>query len=201
MAESLPGPYEIEYNLIGWTAPAREHVLRFSCIALGSPAPGSLPTAIDIQKMGGGTAKLNVVANQAWEFLRQLYGNSCSCNGYTLWKYITGTLAKDFIAAGAVTNTAGTGGAGTGIASHQNTLTFRSAAGSVLKIVLIEGMGAGDTRTILVPNAAGVPQQKLAAYILSADNFALARDDSYPVAAMRDSRGQNEKIWRKINRS
>jgi hypothetical protein len=29
----------------------------------------------------------------------------------------------------------------------------------------------------------------------------LGRDDSYPVAAMRDSRGQNEKIWRKIYRA
>jgi hypothetical protein len=201
MAESLPGPYEIEFNLVGWLSPTREHVFRVSCLALGSPAAGSLPTAIDIQKMGGSTAKLNIVANQFWEFLRQLHGTGISCNGYQLWRYVTGTLAKDFVSAGTVTNPLGTGGAGTGVAAHQNTLTFRSANGGVLKLVILEGTGAGDTRTTLIPNVAGTPQAKLAAYILSADNVAIARDDSYPVAALRDSRGQNERIWRLLYRS
>jgi len=199
MAENLPGPYEIEFDLQGWLSPARSHVLRFSCAAVGSPAPGSLPTAIDIQKMGGATAKLNVVANQIWAFVRTLYAPAISAVGYTLWKYVPGTLAKDFISAGALTTPAGTA-AGAATVAHQTTLTFRSANGGVLKVVFLETSLTGDTRITLIPNPVGSLIPLFASYVMSADNVILARDDAYPVAALRDSRGQNERIWREVFR-
>jgi len=198
MALNLPGPYEIEYTLTGFINPARDHVIRGSVAALASPPAGTLPTAIDIQKMGGSTAKLNVVANQYWEFLRLIYPSSIICSGYTLWKYVTGTLAKDFVSAGAVTNPAGSGGAI--VVSQQCTLTYRSANGGIMKQVFLEASLSGDARVTLVPLSSGTPVQKIAAYTMSADNVFLARDDGYPVAALRDSRGQNERIWREINR-
>lgn len=199
MAENMPGPYEIEYELQGWASPARSHVLRFSVAAVGSPAPGSLPTTIDIQKTGGATAKLNVVANQIWGFLRPLYHSSISAVGYQLWRYIPGTLAKDFISTGALTTPAGSSASAATVA-HQTTLTFRSANGGIMKIVLLETSLGGDTRITLVPNPAGTLVPLLASYVLSADNVILARDDAYPVAALRDSRGQNERIWREVYR-
>ena len=199
MPSNLPGPYEIEFVLSGWTAPIREHVMRFSVVAIGSPVAGTLPTAIDIQKMGGGTAKLDVVANQIWSFFRIVYNTTINVVGYTLWRYVPGTLAKDYIAAGTVTTPAGTSATGA-IAAQQVTLTYRSANGGVLKQVMLEPSLAGDARVVLVPNAAGTGIQRIAAYTLSADNVIIARDDSYPVAAMRSSPGQNEKIWRKIYR-
>lgn len=200
MAGNYPGPYEIEFTLTGWNSPSREHVVRFSVAVLSNPPAGTLPTAIDVQKMGGGTAKLNVVADQIWSFLRLNYHSGITVTGYTLWKYVTGTLAKDFIAAGTVSTPTGTSGVAPTVAG-QVTLTFRSAGGHVLKVVLIESSNTGDSRITLLPNPAGNSVQRLAGYIMSADNVALARDDTYPVAAMRDSRGQNEKIWRKIWRS
>lgn len=199
MAENFPGPYEIEYDLSGWTSPARTHVVRHSVAAVGSPAAGTLPTAVDIQKQGGATAKLNVVANQLWEFYRLFFPTAITCTGYTLWKYIPGTLAKDFISAGAVTNAAGSAG-GSINPAHQTTITFRSANGGVMKIVLLETVQTGDTRLTLVPNAAGTPSQKLAAYVMSADNIILARDDAFIVATLRESKGQNERVWREIFR-
>lgn len=199
MANNYPGPYEIEFQLAGWTSPIREHVLRFSVVALGAPAPGTLPSAIDIQKMSGATAKLDVVANQIWSFYRISYHTSINVVGYTLWKYVTGTLAKDFVSAGTVTTPAGTSAVAP-IAAGQTTLTFRTANGGILKSVLIESSNAGDTRIVLTPNVAGSAPQRIASYIMSGDNVALGRDDSYPVAALRDARGQNEKIWRKIFR-
>lgn len=199
MAENLPGPYEIEFDLQGWTSPARSHVLRFSVAAVGSPAAGSLPTAIDIQKMGGGTAKLNVVANQIWGFVRTLYHTSISAVGYTLWRYVPGTLAKDFISAGALTTPAGLS-ASVATVAHQTTLTFRSANGGVMKVVFLETSLGGDTRTTLIPNSGGTLIPLFASYVMSADNVILARDDAYPVAALRDSRGQNERIWREVFR-
>lgn len=195
---NFPGPYEIEYTLTGWGSPAREHLMRFSTAVLGSPAPGSLPTAIDVQKMGGSTAKLNIVVNQLWEFIRLFYPNTISCSGYQLWKYVAGTLGKDFIAAGTVTNPAGSGAAT--VAAAQLTQTYRSANGGILKIVILESNQSGNARQALVANAAGNPSQRLASYIMSADNIVLARDDAYPVNPLRDSRGENERIWREINR-
>lgn len=196
---NYPGPYEIEYELSGWTAPARTHVMRFSCAVLANPPAGTLATAIDVQKTGGATAKLNVVANQLWEFIRNFYPAAVTCPSYTLWKYVTGTLAKNFISTGALTNTGGVAG-GTISPTAQLVQTYRSANGGILKVVVLESLLTGDTRVTLVPNAAGNASQKLAAYILSADNIVLARDDSYPITALRDSRGQNERIWREIYR-
>lgn len=200
MPNNLPGPYEIEFQLSGWTSPSREHVLRFSVAVVGTPPAGELPSNIDIQKMGGATAKLDVVANQIWSFYRQVYHTSITVVGYTLWKYVSGTLAKDFVAAGTVTTPAGTS-ATAPIVAQQVTLTYRSANGGILKNVLIEPSLSGDARVTLVPNSAGSGIQRIAAYVLSADNVLLARDDSYPVAALRSSPGQNERVWRKIFRS
>lgn len=198
MAENLPGPYELEYTLTGFVNPNRDHLFRVNCIAIGDPAPGSLPTAITMQKQGGGTASLSVVANQLWEFIRLLYGVSISCSGFQLWKYVAGTLAKDFVSAGTPTNVACTGAGGTALG--QLTQTYRSANGGIMKVVLLETNQTGDTRTTLIPNGAGTPSQRLAAYITSADNIALARDDAFIVAALRDSRGQNEAIWKLVHR-
>ncbi|HEY9664895.1 MAG TPA: hypothetical protein V6C65_41170 [Allocoleopsis sp.] len=199
MAVNLPGPYEVEYQLDGWTAPIRSHLFRVNCAAIGSPVAGSLPNTIDMQKRGGGTAKLDVVANQLWEFLRLFWNNGIVCSGYTLWKYVPGTYAKDFVAAGAVTNQAASGSAG--VVAAQLTQTYRSANGGIMKIVLLETNQAGDTRVALVPNTVGTPSARLAAYLLSADSFVMARDDAFPVSPLRDARGQNESVWRKVYRS
>lgn len=195
---NYPGPYEIEYTITGFTAPVREHKIRINTIAIGTPAPGTLPTAITLQKAGGGTATLAAVADQAWSFLRQFWPAAIVCAGYQFWKYVPSTYAKDFIATGAVTNPTGTGG---GVnPKHQITMTFRSANGGILKTVLLETAMTGDTQTALVPNGAGTAPQKWAAYLLSADGPAIAADDAYPILALRDSRGENERLFRKIFR-
>lgn len=196
---NLPGPYEIEFTVEGYTAPVRSHKIRLSVVATGSPAAGTLPALVNIQKAGGATATLQVVADQAWSFLRQFFNTGLNCSGFTLWKYVTGTLGKDFISAGAVTNPAGTN-AGATTVSHQVTLSFRSANGGVVKTILLETSLTSNQQIALVPNGAGNPAQKWAAYIISVDSPLLARDDAYPVAALRDSRGENERIWRKVNR-
>jgi len=195
---NLPGPYEVEFTITGFTSPVREHKIRLSCAVLGNPAPGTLPTAITVQKAGGATASLDVVVNQAWSFLRQFWPNVINCSGYQLWKYVTGTYGKNFIAAGAVTTPIGTGATST--VAHQTTLTFRSANGGIMKSVFLETTNTGSTQVALVPNGAGNINQKWAAYVLSVDNFWLAADDAYPVVALRQSLGENERIWRKVFR-
>lgn len=195
---NFPGPYEIEFTLDGYTSPVRSHKIRLNVAAVGTPPAGSLPSAITIQKAGGGTGTLESVANQAWSFLRQFYASSILATGYNFWRYVTGTHAKNFIATGTLTTPQGTGAGIT--VKHQTTLTFRSANGGILKTVLLETALTGDTQLALVPNAAGTAPQRWAAYLLSADNPVLAADDAYPILALRDSRGENERLFRKIFR-
>lgn len=195
---NVSGPYQIEYQLDGWTSPTRSHVMRFNCIAVGTPAVGTPPASVTIQKMGGGTANLQVVADQLWSFIRLSFPVAIVCSGFTLWRFPDTTEARDFITAGSVTTPAGA--TGSIQVAQQTTLTYRSANGSIMKQVFLESNSSGDTRTALIPNAAGSSFQRMAAYTMSADNVCLADDDGFPVTALRISQGQNEKIWRKVFR-
>jgi hypothetical protein len=192
------GPYQVEFELTGWQSPSRDHVIRHNVIALGNPAAGSLATAINFQKKGGGTGTMSVLVNQLWEFYRLFWNNSISCSGVTLWKVVEGTNGKDFISTMNVTNPLCSGGAGQ--VAAQLTQTFRGGNGGIMKIVLLESNQSGTTRVSLVPNPAGNSSQRLAAFVLSVDGFMIAGDDSFPVAALRDSRGENEKLFRQVYR-
>lgn len=198
MANSKIGQYSLEFNLAGFTSPVRSHFLRMWIAVSGTPAIGSLPTAVNVQKLGGTTANLQVVADQAWSFFRQAWPSSINCSGFTLWKYVTEN-SKQFISAGTLTTPAGTGAQI--VVAWEAILTFRHANGGVGKLVLLESSLGGDTQVALVPNAAGNVAQKIAAYIMSADSPMLALDNAFPVAPLRDSRGQNEATWRKIYRT
>jgi hypothetical protein len=76
----------------------------------------------------------------------------------------------------------------------QTTLTFRSGSGGIAKLVFIEANLSGNQRAALVPNAAGTSPQRIAAYALSSDSPFQALDNAFLVAALRDSRGENEAI-------
>lgn len=197
---NFPGPYELEFVInMGGVTPARVHALRINVAVVGTPVSGALLSSVTLQTAGGGTKTAQAAADQFWSFIRLKYAATVTCTEVRLWKYIPNTFAKDFISAGAVANNAGASGGV--VNAQQETLSFRTANGSVLKIVILEGNLAGDTITTLTPVAAGNQAQRIAFYIMSADNVALGRDDGYPVAAMRQALGQNERIWRKIFRT
>lgn len=198
MANSRVGQYQLEYRLEGFTNPTRSHALRMWVSAQGNPPAGTLPTAIDVLKLGGATAKLDVVAAQAWSYLRLSYGTSISAVTYNLWKFVTEN-SRDFIAAGTLATPLGTGAAP--VIAGQTTLTFRHALGGIGKIVLLESGNTGSTRNALIPNGAGSPTQRLAAYLMSADSPMIALDNSFPVSPLRDARGENEAIFRLVYRS
>jgi hypothetical protein len=149
-------------------------------------------------KKGGTTGTLQVVADQAWSFFRLMYTTGISATSFSLWRWATNT-ARDFITAGVVGTPLGTGGS-INVAS-QKTLTFRHALGGIGKIVFLEANLGGSARIALVPNAAGTSPQRIAAYLLSADSPMIALDNSFAVASLRDSSGENEAIFKLVNRS
>ena len=198
MANSKIGQYQLEYGLTGFTVPTRNHVIRMWISPSGTPAVGTPPASVTIQKLGGSTANLQVVADQAWSYLRLQWPSVINSSGFSLWKYVTENV-RDFITGGSLATPAGSGGGVT--PAGQCTLTFRHALGGIGKIVLLESANAGDTQVASLANAAGTSAQRLTAYLMSADSPMIALDNSFPVTPLRDSRGQNEAVWRKIFRA
>lgn len=197
--ESLPGPYELEYFIRVPSTPNREHVFRQNVGVSGAPALGTPMSSISLLKKGGGTVAADVALNLLWSFVRNLYPTTATCFGVTLWRYQTGTLSKDFVTAATVTSPAGLSGVFQ--EAQQATLSFRSGNGGIQKMVFLECNLVGNTRTTLLANGAGSATEKLAAYVMSADNVTLSRDDAFAIAPLRLSLGQNEAIFRKIYRS
>lgn len=191
MSNSRIGQFLLEYDLAGFGSPVNSHKLRCNIMVQGSPTGGTVPTAVEVLKKGGSTANLQVVADQAWSYFRLAYATAITATGFTLWQWISNT-SKDFISAGNLTTPAGVG-AGT-VVNWQATLTFRGGNGGLGKLVMIESNLSGNQRAALVPNAAGNPAQRIAAYGLSADSPFQTLSNSFFVAALRDSRGENEAI-------
>lgn len=193
MAVNFPGPYEIEYSILVGTL---THVIRVNCIATPAPTVGDAFSAINVMTRTGTPAVLQTAVDGLWDVIRQAYNNAVSCTAVTLWRYpVSGSLAKTYVSAGSVTNPAGSSGSAT-TQAHQFTPSFRTANGGILKMVLLETVFTSNVKQVLVPNVAGSPDQRLAAYILSGSNWALGRDDSWPIAALYGSFGQNEATWR-----
>lgn len=199
MANSKIGQYQIEYRLEGFTAPVRSHVVRLWVAPVGTPVVGAPPTSIDIGKRGGASANLQIVADQAWSYIRLNYPAAISATAFSLWHFVTAN-ARNFISGGTLATPAGSGAGSVQVAA-ETMLTFRHGNGGIGKIVLLESNVSGDSRSALVANAAGTGLQRLAAYIMSADGIMTALDNSFPVSPLRDSRGQNEAIWRMVYRA
>lgn len=197
MANSRIGQYALEYQLSGFTTPTRSHVVRLWIAPVGSPAIGTPAASITVQKLGGATASLQAVADQAWSYLRLSWSTAIAASGFSLWKYVTEN-SREYISGGTLATPLGTGATVT--AAHQVTLTFRHAGGGIGKIVLLETGNAGDQQTALTANAAGTVNQRIAAYVMSADSPMVALDNTFPITPLRQSFGQNEALWRKLYR-
>ena len=130
--------------------------------------------------------------------MRRFYQANLVTENFTLWHYIT-EFQREFVTAGiAITGVLGHGNMET---AQQQTLTFRHANGGVSKIVILEGNISGDTSSLLIPDAVGDDAQRLAFYVLSADSPVLALDNSFAITTLRNSLGENEKVWRKVWRN
>jgi hypothetical protein len=172
------------------------HHLRINCSASGTPAAGTPMASVLLNNVGGTTQTAAISLNGFWNFIKPLFHTGVSCEDVTLWKYVTGTTIKNFIAADVPTTPAGTSATAYSPA-QQFTMTFRTAAGGIAKNVLLETSTGGNAVANLTANAAGNNQQKVAAYWLSTAGWMIGRDDTFPVSPLRYANTQNESIYRK----
>lgn len=195
MAINLPGPYEVE---IEYLVSAFTHKMHLNCIAVGTPAPGSTFASIQMQRKDGTTTDLLTCTGNFWGFIRPFFNTAVTVSQVTLWRYLPGTFEKTFIAAREANLPAGTNVSVSRLAGEL-TCSFRSANGGMMYIRLEEhadNVGAFQ-QSSLIANAGGAVQQQLAAYVLSAAGWIIARDDSFPVAPYRLLIGQNETVFDK----
>lgn len=199
MPNSRIGKYQIEINIGGYSSPTRTHDFRMWVRPTVDPIVGTDPTLVDLQLRGGGNNNLQAVANQVWSFARLGMHNTAVATNYSLWRFATEN-ARDFVTAGSLSVTNGAGG-GSFQAAQQLVLTFRHASGGIGKLVFLESVTGGDTQAALVANSLGAWYQRVAAYVMSADSPMIALDNSFPTTPLRQSFGQNEKLWRLLYRN
>jgi len=197
MANSRAGQYQLEFMIEGFTSPNRSHAFRFYVAPQSPPTAGTPMSAIALQARGGGTVNADVAANAFWEFMRPMFNNSISCANATLWYFPTHT-SRTFISSVPMTNPLASGGAPQPM--QQVTLTFRTALGGIIKLVMLETNQSGNASVPLVSNPAGNVFQRVSAHVMSNQGVVIGIDNSFPIAPLRDARGQNEAIFRELNR-
>jgi hypothetical protein len=192
---SWPGPYAVEFK---YSVLTREHSHEVNCVAVGNPPPGTAIGSISLATRSNGTVLLQTAVQNYWNWYRGGHATSCSLLSWTLWKYTVGTLEKTFVNAGSVTNP--TGATGTPIPAQQVVLSFRTAGGGIMNIEYMEGYDNRTSSTPFVANATGTYFEKVGAYVLSSEGWLFGRDDTWPIATLKISGGQNEALNRKITR-
>jgi len=196
VAINFPGPYEVEYSYnTVFGAVTLTHVLRVNCAVIGTPTPGDPPASISVQTVSGTPSDLPVAVNELWEHIRTFLHTSASAGSYILWKYTPGTFAKTFVTSGAVTNPAGTSAQATR-AAHYVKFTWRTAAGGIMGLTVLEEGAAHMVRIPQAGNPAGDNYAQLVAYAYSSAGWMLARDDSFPIIGLNMTFGENEAVFK-----
>lgn len=192
---NFPGPYAVEFK---YQAATREHSAELNCAAIGNPPPGTPAASITLATRSGGSVALQTGVQNFWNFYRGGHATTNTLLEWSLWQYVTGTFEKVFVTGGSVTNPLGA--SGTPQATRQSIISLRTANGGVMFVEWLEGNTLADTTAALIPSGVGTYFQQVAAYLLSSEGWAIGRDDSFPIAALKTNHGQNEAIWRKVNR-
>ncbi len=197
MTTLRPGPYTLQFPM---QFSELSHNLEFNCDVLGTPASGDAPSTINMRDAGStGLSDLETAANDLWAVIRPFFQGLTLCSTYTLWQRTLTTTERIFVSGGTLTTPNG-GNPGANTPASQATYTLRSGGGGILKIVLLEGVFASNSRVPMSSDGlASVPA--LRTYLLGEGCIVSARDRGFPVAAINSSYGQNEKIFNRRFRS
>lgn len=196
MATNYPGPYELRFHY-DTQLTFGEHVQRLSLDLSVDASPGDPFTGLSAQTRGGVDIELEQAVEDWIALIAPLYSTTVDFPLVELWKYAPGTFDATFIAAYDPTNDNGTAGVAP-VAGGQVVMTFRTIEGGILKATFMEtSLAAGPSQSF--PTTVGAVND-VSEFIVSPDNWILARDTSYPIAPRAYFPGQNEALWKKYNR-
>jgi hypothetical protein len=190
MAINYPGPLELRFFIV---TDGLTHEHRLNADPFAEPDPGEDIADIDLKERGGLIVDADTAVDAWVVLLKATLATVSTITRVDLWKYAEGTFDATFITSKDL-NVAGTVGP-TYQPARQDTLTFRTFAGGTMRVTVNES-AMNKAFGKYAPSGGDAAIDGLLAFILSTDNWLLARDNAYPVAGISYLVGQNEKIFR-----
>jgi len=195
MVQNFPGPYEIRlsYTTNFATTPL-VHSARYNLDLTAAPTPGDDFTNINAKTRGGVATPDLAAAMEAWlALLAERHNVNTGFGAVELWAYAPLSFDATFISAYSPTIVAGS--SATPLKeTEMETYTFRTTEGGIMRLVGIETI-IGTQNRIAYPTTTGSVDD-IFDFVKGLTNWILARDTSYPFAALNFLGGQNEKTFR-----
>lgn len=190
MASLKAGPYTLEIDTISQDL---SHVIEVNCDVIGDDTTGISPLVVTLRTKGSGPLILSGCADAFWGVIRTRFSSLTLASTYTLWKRNIHNEEKLFVSGGTLTAPNGSVPSTIALAS-QHVMTWRSGAGGVLKLSLLETANM-DVKRIPLGSDTGTGIAAIDSFVRSPNSFLLARDHGFAVASMNSSYGQNEKVF------
>lgn len=191
MAINFPGPNVLE---VRYAVDGVQHKMNLNCDIEGIQLPGDDFSSLMVNTRGGNSVNLETALNSYLDLIRVFWSTGCDFIEVIVWEYLANTNDRVFITAASLDKSGSNVGAT--VLAQQQTLTFRSVEGGIMKLVFLE---TADPSRQRIPFSAYAPGNitVLRDFITGTDNWIKAKDTSFPVAALNVSSGGNEKIFRK----
>lgn len=193
MATNFPGPYQadIHYTTIVNTVPL-DHVAKLNVDCAGPLVPGMDFSGIDFVTKGAGLVN-GLAAVLDWaDLIKTQFAADTTINRVELWSVAPESFDRTFISTADIAID-GTHPNGT-IPASQLIFTFRSQEGGIMRLNLMEATTLPAVPVAFPTGTASY--NNIANFVTSDDNWILARDTSYPIAAIRFLPGQNERLFK-----
>lgn len=197
MAINYPGPFEVRINYVtDEPAVIASHQLRMSCIMSIEANPGDpFSDWYPEQKGGSNTIPLDTHVSDLLNVVKPYHNTAVAYVSAELWEYAPNSFDAVYRSAYSPSNEP-TGVPAT-VPASQAVFTFRTQLGGIMKFTW---MGVHISPNVSIPfGGAGYPTA-VATYILGNTAPWIGRDGSFPIAALAFHPGQNEALWKKVNR-
>lgn len=190
MTLNFPGPYQVD---IHYTVDDLEHVQKLSLDLAADPTPGDTFDTIQAVTRAGGNVDLDD-AIDAWEtILLPRFSSDCQFTSCELFKCNNDNFNRIWLSSYSMS------GVGTHVSAYapanEVVHTYRTQEGGIMKVTWEECPLSFFAKAPL--GSASSYEATIRDFILSTSNWILARDTSYPIAALNLLYGQNEVIFRK----
>lgn len=190
MPTNYPGPYGVSLK---YTTGSLTHEMFFSVKTDTPPSPGDDPTTIQLLRRDGTTIDLDQYVSLFANLVADRLDPTDSIDAYDFWEIEPQSTVRNYITSGTL-NIPGTSSLSRRDAS-QETYTFRTTAGGILKIVILETTTQNNA---VIPYAqVGGSSQALMDFVVAANTAFVARDDGWPFSPLNLASGENEAVWRK----
>lgn len=196
---NYPGPFELRFNYdCTINSINYEHQFRLSLDLTVEGDPGDDFDQFSSTDRDGGSTALDTLAESVLAEVVELYHTTANFTSVELWEYVTGTFNANYITQyTVVTNGAGLN-AGACQSYRQDVLSFRTTNGGVAKADFRHSSSTSAARNVFPTSSS--EWNAVMSVLSSAQTPFIGRDNGYIFAPLAWLGGQNEKMFKDINR-